>query len=230
MPELSVILPAYQEADNLAFLLPALMQVLAGLDLTSEVLVLDTCQPRDATREVAQRHGARWVPRGPGDCYGDAYRTAIAQATGEYILFMDADGSHAPGFLPQLLAERATHDVVMASRYVAGGGNGNGRLLVGMSRLLNLCYGLVLGIRCQDLSNSFKLYRRQQLLGIRLSCRNFDVIPEILLRLKRAHPALRMKELPFRFEPRVHGVSKRRLVTFILTYLATLARLRWSRG
>lgn len=229
MVEVSVVLPAYKEGKNLECLLPEIQQVFHAMNIPHEVLVVDTPTPKDESEEVARRFGVRYIPRKGGERFGDAYRTGIFAAQGTYILFMDADGSHPPSFIPRLLEHRGNFDVVMASRYVAGGGNENNILLVGMSRLLNVVFGIVLGIPCRDISNSFKLYKGNQLRDLALKCNNFDVIPEVLLRLQRANSKLTVEEIPFKFERRLHGESKRNLLWFIVTYSWTLVRLRLSK-
>ena len=95
-----------------------------------------------------------------------------------------------------------------------------------MSRALNATYGLVLGIRCRDISNSFKLYRGDWLRELDLHSDHFDVIEEILFRMGRRHRDLRIVELPFTFRKRMYGETKRSLARFVVTYLVTLARLR----
>ncbi len=228
MIDLSIVLPSYREAENLTFLLPQLTEVLEALGVAYEVLVVDTPEPLDETPRVASENRATHLCRRGGDRYGDAYRTGISASRGTFVLFMDADGSHPPSFVATLWAAREEADVVMASRYVSGGENRNGAISVGMSRLLNAIFGRVLGIACHDLSNSYKLYRGDQLRALTLRCANFDVIPEILLKLHRAYPKLQILEVPFQFERRVFGESKRSLVWFMTTYLWTLVRLRFS--
>jgi len=224
MPDLSVVLPCYLEEENLRVLLPRLVVVLEGQD--AEVIVVDTVEARDGTPAVCAEHGVGYVNRQGGDAFGNAVRTGIREAKGAWVLFMDADGSHDPEFIPRLLGARDRADVVVASRYVEGGALENPWHLRAMSRALNATYGLVLGIRCRDISNSFKLYRGDWLRELDLKSDNFDVIEEILFRMGRRHPGMRIVELPFTFRKRLHGQTKRDLVRFVVTYLVTLARLR----
>jgi dolichol-phosphate mannosyltransferase len=95
-----------------------------------------------------------------------------------------------------------------------------------MSRVLNISYSLVLNLRCKDVSNSFKVYRADWLKRLSLRCANFDIVEEILFKLVRQHPRARIKEVPFSFKKRMFGETKRNLVTFMLTYLFTIIRLR----
>ena len=80
---------------------------------------------------------------GGGNSYGDAILTGIRRARGEFILFSDADGSHPPKFICNLWSSAAYSDVVIASRYVAGGATDNARALILMSLLVNIIYALV---------------------------------------------------------------------------------------
>lgn len=223
--ELSVIIPAYREADNLRILLPRLLQVLRQMKGRYEVLVVDTDPSKDETPEVCREWPVTWLPRSGGECYGDAVRTGIAYSSGKYVLFMDADGSHAPEFIPQLWAEAPRSDIVIASRYVPGGDTENTWSLIFMSRVLNLVYGITLGLHCRDVSNSFKLYRGDMLRSLALRCRHFDIIEEMLMMARLRCPDLRIKELPFCFKKRLFGETKRNIPLFVLSFYVTLIKL-----
>lgn len=228
-PELSVVIPAYHEEENLRVLLPRLIATLDGAHLTYEVLVIDTQVSLDNTREVCAQWQVRYVPRRGSNMFGDAIRTGLAEARGEWILFMDADGSHTPEFIHKMLEQRATCDVVIASRYVPGGYTENNRVLVFMSHVVNVVYRVVLGLRCKDVSNNFKLYRASLLRGLELHCDNFDIVEELLYKMCRRHPHVRIVEVPFSFKKRMFGKTKRNLVLFMISYIFTLVRLRFSR-
>lgn len=228
VPELSVIIPAYLEEENLRLILPRLSKVLAVMGISHEMLVVDRTHSHDATEQVCQDSGARYVNRAPSDSYGDAVRTGLSTAKGTSIIFMDADGSHAPEFIPTLFEARDGQDVVIASRYVAGGETDNRAYLIALSRFVNLAYSVVLGLNVKDVSNSFKLYVGDQARSIRLVSSNFDIIEELLYKMKRANPKLRIVEVPFSFKERMFGHTKRNLIVFALSYLVTLIRLRLS--
>jgi len=223
--ELSIVLPAYEEAENLRLLLPALKAVAAALTPSHEILVVDASQPRDATPEVCAEHGVTYLPRRGGDYYGHAVRTGIADSRGRSVILMDADGSHNPTFLPQLWAHRETSDLVIASRYMPGGKTENPAILIFMSLVVNVVFRIVLGLRCFDVSNSFRLYRGDDVRALTLSCNNFDIVEEILVLLSFTHTHYRIQEVPFTFEERKAGKTKRKLLTFAMSYLAVLGRL-----
>jgi dolichol-phosphate mannosyltransferase len=227
-PDISVVLPAYREEENLRLLLPRIRAVLEGTGRPFEILVVDTAEPMDHTADVAADHGARLVRRRPTNVYGDAVRSGIDAAHGAWILFMDCDGSHAPELIPALLDAAREHDVVIGSRYVQGGYTENPWVLRLMSRAVNVVYTLVLGLPVRDVSNSLRLYRADLLREPVLRCSNFDVIEEVLFKIRRLHPEARFVEVPVGFRKRMFGETKRNLVSFALSYGFTLLKLRFA--
>jgi dolichol-phosphate mannosyltransferase len=226
---LSVVLPAYQEEENLRLLLPRVKKELKDMKIPHEVIVIDAHKPLDDTMRICQQYEVRCLSREIGNSYGDAVRTGIEEARGEVIIFMDADGSHSPEWISKLYNERRKADVIIASRYVEFGHTENSKVLIAMSRLLNLSYSVLLGIKCNDVSNSYRLYRSDQLKKLTLNCNNFDIVEEILLKLCRNFKPLVILEIPFTFKQRLFGKSKRNLLLFIFTYIHTLIRLRFSK-
>lgn len=226
--ELSVVLPAYQEEENLRNLLPRLLKTLQVMGVSSEVLVVDTVDPMDMTRDVCEQNGVRYINRRGGNYFGCAVRTGIEEVNGRYVLFMDADGSHPPEFIPELFCFAHKYDVVIASRYIDKGNTENSFALILMSRIVNWTFSIVLNLPCKDVSNSFKVYRGEQLRSINLTCNNFDIVEEVLFKLRRAHPLIQFKEVPFVFKKRMFGETKRNLFVFILTYLFTIIKLRFK--
>jgi dolichol-phosphate mannosyltransferase len=223
--DLTIALPAYEEAANLRTLLPLLHEVAASLTSSYEILVVDTETPRDDTPAVCREHNAHYVPRLGGPHYGDAVRTILRESHGQRVVVMDADGSHHPRYIPQLWAFREEYDLVIASRYVRGGKTENPFILIFLSLMVNVVFRLVLQLNCYDVSNSFRLYRGAELRALTLECDNFDIVEEILVKLNASDRPLRLKEVPFTFETRKEGKTKRDLVSFALGYLETLYKL-----
>lgn len=227
--DLSIVIPTYLERENLEFILPRLNDCLNRTKLQYEILVVDTMTPMDATPQVCDKYKATYINRVNSNNYGDAIRTAIKMASGNKIVFMDADGSHDPEFISELLKYQHSHDVVIASRYVKGGGIENSKPLIFMSKFLNLTYSLILNINCKDLSNSYKLYSGTQLKNLTLYCKNFDIVEEIIYKLTQNNKQLKIIELPYVFKRRVHGHTKRNLLVFICSYFYTILRLRFGK-
>lgn len=190
-----------------------------------EIVVVDTESPRDNSPEICAKHNARYVARREGNLYGHAIRTALTEARGRYVIFMDSDGSHNPNFIPQLWAHRETANLVIASRYVSGGKTENPAILIFMSHVVNYVFRIFLGLKCFDVSNSFRLYRGDELRALRLKCNHFDIVEEILVKLVFSHRDYRVKEVPFVFEKRKAGKTKRVLLLFAIGYFVTLLHL-----
>lgn len=223
--DLSVIIPAYIEADSLALLLPRLRVNLAALSATSEILVVDTQDKLDQTEEVCHANGVTHIRR-RGSSYGDAVHMGLNHARGRSILFMDADGSHNPSEIKTLWRHRSEYVLVIGSRYVAGGTTENPRILIAMSYVVNLVFRACFSLPCKDVSNSFRLYQAAALKSVPIQSTNFDLIPEVLIKLCSHYGTGSVLEVPITFEQRKKGQSKRNLLAFALTYLRTIIRLR----
>lgn len=219
--ELSIVLPAYKEAEALTKLLPELKARAAELTPNYEILVIDAQQPVDATAQVCRANAVGHLHRRYGNLYGDAVRTGIEEAAGRFIIFIDADGSHNPAHLRLLWDQRDRYDVVIGSRYVQGGHTENPAILIFLSWVVNVIFRLVFRLHCQDVSNSFRLYRAEFLKPLRLHCHNFDIVEELLILLS----GRRIVEVPVTFERRKAGQSKRKLLLFAIGYVWTLMRL-----
>jgi len=223
LPDLSVVIPAHNEAPNLRVLLPQLRSILGGLGISSEILVV--VRDEDPETQAAAGGGLAAVLRQDEPGYGGALRAGFARARGGHVLTMDADLSHPPTFAADLWRERDTAEILIASRYVEGG---SARMPVAralLSRVLNRFFAWGLGVRLRDLSSGFRLYHRGALAMEAVPARDFDVLPEIVIRAY-TH-GWRVREIPFRYEPRVHGSSNARIVPFGLAYLGTFRRL-WA--
>lgn len=224
--DLTVVMPSYLEEENLRLLLPRVTRTLQEMGVRWEVLVVDTQTPLDNTAAVCELNQCTCVSRQGGNTFGDAVRTGIRCSRGNHVVFMDADGSHAPEFISVLWRHREEADVIIASRYAPGGVTENSWSLVLMSRLLNVSYSWILGLNCYDVSNSFKLYRGEMLRTLNLVCDHFDIVEEILYRLVHGTPAASLKEIPSAFKKRMFGDTKRNLLLFVASYLYTILRLR----
>lgn len=222
---ISVVLPAYKEAENLAKLLPLIAQALNGTNLPHEILVVDTMEPTDSTETICAQNGAVCVRREGGNFYGDAIRTGILKAQYSYTVVMDADGSHNPADIQRFLPEMQNADLVIGSRYTKGGKTDNNFILRAMSYILNCTYRVVFDIKAKDISDSYRMYRTDTLKQLSLECQNFDIVEEILIKLVIHNKGLRIEEVPIVFNKREFGLSKRDLKKFIASYLRTMKKL-----
>jgi dolichol-phosphate mannosyltransferase len=221
--ELSIVIPAMNEAQNLARLIPQAWRVVERLGCAAEIIVV-VGPSTDRTADVAREQGARVVNQQTKG-YGGALAEGFAAAGGEYIVTMDADHSHTPVFIGTLWAARETADVLIASRYVRGGRAVMPRFRYVMSRILNLSFPRILALPIKDMSSGFRLYRRAVVRDIAIKGRDFDALQELLLHAYA--DGWKVSEVPFAYQPRGAGRSKASLLRFATSYLRTLRRM-WS--
>jgi dolichol-phosphate mannosyltransferase len=220
---LSVVIPALNEGASIGELVRRVSQEAERLQVTYEVLVVDGGST-DGTQRWAAEAGAS-VVRQTGRGYADALLLGLRQARGQYIVSMDADYSHDPDFLRALWAARDDAELVIASRYVAGGFAYMPRFRRWLSRILNGVSRSVLSLPVRDLSSGFRLYQRKAVAGLAPRARRFDVLIEILARIRAE--GWRIKEVPFHYRQRQGGRSHVGLVSFGLAYARTLVRM-WA--
>ena len=217
-----VVIPTYNEAENVKWLIPAVLNILEGAGWRAVVLVVDDSSP-DGTADVvrwiaASRPGVDLLQRpgklGIGSAYIDGFRRALERhGWADYICEMDADGSHPPETLLEMLehAERSGADVVIGSRYVPGGGWVEGSIYrVLVSRGANLLARISTGVRVRDATSGFRVIRSTALQKIidRLTELWSGYVFQVQL-LHLLHDAgCRIEEYPLRFLPRKAGKSK----------------------
>jgi dolichol-phosphate mannosyltransferase len=209
-----VCIPTYNERDNLEPIVRAVLEA----DSRVDILVVDDNSP-DGTGQLADRLAAaeprvrvlhRARKEGLGRAYLAAFRWAL-DAGYTYILEMDADFSHDPRCVPMLLnAAEAGADVVLGSRYVAGGGTVNwGLLRKVISRGGSLYARSVLGVGVRDLTGGFKCFRRQALEKLNLEAvKSTGYAFQIELTYRALREGLVVREVPILFEDRRVGQSK----------------------
>jgi dolichol-phosphate mannosyltransferase len=219
--DLSVVIPALNEAENLKALLPLIHEVISDLGITAEIIVVDGGSVDD-TKSIVKALNGRLVDQTERG-YGGALLAGFAAARAPYLATMDADLSHPPIFLRDFWRERHNSDVLIASRYVQGG---KADMAVGrrvLSTILNRTYGLLLGLKPKDLSSGFRMYDHKLIDRIDLRARDFDVLEEILVKIHINGG--RIKEVPFHYRVRHSGQSHAKLVKFGWAYSKTLLRM-----
>ncbi|MBD3219691.1 glycosyltransferase [bacterium] len=209
-----VVVPTYNEAENIGRLVP---QILAQ-DSRLSVLVVDDNSP-DGTADVVRRlpdYGGRVKlllrekKEGLGQAYIAGFQWILANTDHDAVFEMDADFSHDPAALPQFLREIAVHDLVLGSRYL------NGITVVNwpLSRLIlsvgaNMYASMITGLPLKDCTGGFKCFRRELLEVLpldRIKSDGYSFQIEVNFHVwKRGY---RIKEIPIMFVDRQVGTSK----------------------
>lgn len=234
-PIIAVVIPTYNEADNL----PTMVGELLALGLPGlRILIVDDNSP-DGTGKIAddlaRRHPERMhvIHRSGKLGLGTAYLTGFAEAMeqgADRIVQMDADFSHSPTYIPQFVDAADEYDVVVGSRYVAGGGTDErwSWWRYFLSWWANSVYTrLILGIRVKDATAGFKCWRRSTLEGIGLDrVRSNGYVFQVEMAYLTEKLGYRFLEIPIYFEDRRIGRSKMTVPVKIEAALRTW-QIRW---
>jgi dolichol-phosphate mannosyltransferase len=212
-----ICLPTYNEAENVASCVAAVLDVADEHSLDAHILVIDDASP-DGTGAIADELAAR-EPRvavlhrdrkeGLGSAYRAGFRRAL-DAGAEVVVEMDCDLSHDPRALPQMLAALRESDLVLGSRYVGGGGTQNWGLLRRLVSRGGCLYArVVLGVAIADLTGGFKCFRRQVLQALPLDdVRSAGYGFQVELTYLALQQGFRVAEVPIVFRERERGASK----------------------
>lgn len=205
-----VVLPTYNELDNLALLMPELLK------LPVDVCVVDDASP-DGTGALAERLAAgdarvRVIHRagklGLGTAYVAGFKRALAESY-DAALTMDADFSHHPRYIPPMMERIQSSDLVIGSRYVSGGEVRYPWHRRFLSKTSNLVARAALGLSARDCTAGFRLYRAAVLQAMPLDnifSNGYSFLTETLWHVQRG--GFRIAETPIVFEDRIHGQSK----------------------
>ena len=208
-----IVIPTYDEVDNIAWVVGRLRAAVPEVD----VLIVDDSSP-DGTGDVADRLAAdddqvRVLHRQGKEGLGAAYLAGFAealQAGYDVIGEMDADGSHQPEELPQLLEALGEADLVIGSRWIPGGSIVNwSRGREALSRGGNLYVRALLGIDVYDATSGFRVFRSRTLEKIDLGAvRSAGYVFQTDLVARTLDAGLAVREVPIEFVERVRGESK----------------------
>ena len=210
-----VIVPTYNEADNL----DELLRQLLALPTPIGAIVVDDNSP-DGTGDMAEQWAAENPDRvhvihrpaklGLGTAYIAGFKKAIDDLGAERILTMDADFSHNPRYIPDMIALSRIKHVVIGSRYVPGGGTRNcSQKRIFLSRGANFMARTLLGLKARDATAGFRLYRREVLQSIPLDeifSSGYSFLVEMLFLCQRR--GWQIGEIPIIFEDRRKGQTK----------------------
>lgn len=217
MTDLSFILPTINEAGNVGALIRALRETFPG----AAFIVIDG-DSSDATRQEAQAEGARVLVNVDG--YAASLLQGLREAASEWALVMDADGSHTAQDALKLWQARESADLVVGSRFAAGGGSDGSALRRSLTRVLASLFAVLARLPARDVSSGFRLYRRAMFAGAKINARFFEVQPALLAWAKAQNA--RVKEVGIHYHQRGKGRSKNRVLRYGFAFLRQLWRVR----
>jgi dolichol-phosphate mannosyltransferase len=207
-PELSIVIPTFNERERIAELVESVFAVYRGAGIHGELIIVDDNSP-DGTGAIADDLATRFriqVVHRPGkQGLGSAVMAGFRVAQGPIVGVMDADFSHPPDVLPRLLVHmRNTEaDAVVASRYIAGGAAQNWPMVrLAMSRFACVLAWPLTPVR--DATSGFFLIRRPIIEGAQIRAGGFKILLELLMR----SPVRTVTEVPYVFVDRTTGKSK----------------------
>ncbi|KAI9004418.1 nucleotide-diphospho-sugar transferase [Hyaloraphidium curvatum] len=235
-PEFTVILPTYNEAQNLPVLVWLLDKALTESNLSYEVIIVDDNSP-DGTLDVAKKlqdiYGSDKIvlkPRSGKLGLGTAYVHGLQFARGQFVVIMDSDFSHHPKFIPEFVALQKAHnlDIVTGTRYAGDGGvHGWSFYRKLTSRVANYIADVLVSPGVTDLTGSFRLYRKDVLSHLigEVKSKGYFFQPEMIIRARTL--GYKVGEVPITFVDRVFGASKYG-AGMIVEWLTVLVQLWWE--
>lgn len=230
-----VVVPTYNELENIQRLVPQLLDLDIDAGNSLQVCVVDDASP-DGTGALAdqlasQNPRAHVVHRsgklGLGTAYIAGMRYALAHGA-DAVLTMDADFSHHPRYIPSMIRALPHTDLVIGSRYVPGGAVRYPFARRMLSRGANAFARITLGLKAHDCTAGFRLYHRRVLESIELEhifSNGYSFLVEMLFAVQRR--GWRVAEVPIIFEDRQFGqskISKDEIYKAVYTCIRLLAR------
>ena len=213
----SVLLPTYNERENLPLIVWMINKAFTEASLDYEIIVIDDSSP-DGTFEVAKElqsiFGASHIilhsrPAKLG--LGSAYVAGIGFASGNFVVIMDADMSHHPDAIPTFVAkqEESDYDLVTGTRYASGGGVSGWDLRRKLtSRVANFIADFLLDPGISDLTGSFRLYKKHVLAKLIEQNQSKGYVFQMEMIIRARQNGFSLAEVPITFVDRVYGVSK----------------------
>lgn len=218
--KLSILLPVYNEARSL----DGLIRRLLALDVDKEIIAVDDCSRDDsvAILEKLSSEKFRIVRHEHNLGKGAAVRTALAHATGDYVIIQDGDNELDPNDIPRLLEpiKRGETQVVYGARDLRVQSRSN---WLG-NKLLTQVTNLLFGIRISDMETCYKVMPTVLMRSLNLEANRFDIEPEITAKLARA--GHKIVEVPISYHPRIMD-KKMRPIREGLRAVGALVRYRF---
>jgi len=203
---LSVVLPTYNEAENIIELIE---NILKFSSINTEIIVVDDNSP-DKTWELVdnlKKENVRCIRRTTERGLASALARGIKESKGDYILWMDADLCMPPEKIPEFIDTIKTNAVVIGSRYVKGAKDNRALIRVITSRMINFFANFVLNFKIKDYDSGFIMVKKEVFDNISLNTSGYgEYCVKFLYDCTKKH--FKIKEVPYYFTDRKKGQSK----------------------
>ena len=223
MSKTYVTIPTYNEAENIE----ALLKEILALDIPDLIVVVVDDNSPDGTGAIVDRLAKgnpnikilhRYKDRGRGSAGIAGFKFALQEGA-DFIIEMDADFSHHPKYIPDLLKHIQNYDIVLGSRFVTGGKDTNRGIIRKVVTVLARTYiQWTLGIKVRDLTSGYRCFKRKVLESIHLNhmiSTGPSIVTEILY--KASLKGFTTYEIPIVFEDRKKGETKLNLLVLLKT-------------
>lgn len=225
---LSIIVPCFNEEENVGLLIEAVFKMLSADSRFIELILIDDGS-RDRTAEIVQGMAAyeprlRLVAHTRNRGLGAAIRTGLETATGDYVLYTDADLPFDLSQISRLLMQASADQLVIG--YRANRGEGMRRWM--LSKGYNLLCRVIFGLRVRDVNFACKLIPRRAVEALRLGSEGSFIDAEMLIECRRL--GLKITEFPLIYHPRMRGLSTLSRPSVIARILSEMTHYRLHCG
>lgn len=223
---ISIVIPTYNEKENIELLIDRVEKAMDSYSKDFEIVIVDDNSP-DGTWKIVARIGCnkrfvKLVKRSGKLGLTSAVLDGVKKASGNKIIVMDADLSHPPEKLPEIVKELEKFDLVVGSRNIAGGGVKNWPIhRKGISKGATLLAKLILNTGCSDPMSGFFGVRKRIIENTKFKTKGYKILLNILAYNKE----IKIKEIPYMFNDRYAGKTKLGN-SEIVRYLEDLIALR----
>lgn len=228
--ELTILIPVYNEKENIPFLVSTLKKTISGWGYDTEVLMVNDGSS-DGSREILEKvakkeKNFRAVHHEKNRGFGAALQTGYKNASGSVISTMDADLTHDPKQIKKFMEKiKQGYDMVIGSRYIEGGKMVDvawyRRMISDMSRIL---IRILFNMPIKDVTNGFRAVRKTVVENIDLKSDSFNILPEMVVKARKK--GYKITEVPMTLTKRKYGVSKMNPLRDYTKEIITLFKLR----
>ena len=230
-PELSVVIPTYNEKENIEILIPSLEDALQEQGIAAEIIIVDDNSP-DKTGEAAKKLNETYnnivvVVRTEEKGIASAWFHGYDIARGKYIATIDADLCHRPEDLVRMYRELPGYDIVIGSRYIEQGSGmtGKSRVHILASKVAQYVIKFFIGINETDMTHSFRIFKRGVFQSIKNDLNtsgNVFLVMFLHLAVKKGYT---IKEVPITYGKRKYGETKLNVYSESARFMGTAVRI-----